>query len=90
MTMQVHLSGPIRRFVRFQDDFTLDGPTIRDALQQLTTEYPQLKPVLFDGDGSVRKVHRVFVNSQPIDDGGLDKNMTATDRVEILTAIAGG
>ena len=86
--MQICLSGPIKRFVRFQDEFTYQASTVREGLLKLTAEYPQLKPVLFDEAGSVRKVHRVFINSMPLAD--LDHAVIETDRVEVITAIAGG
>jgi sulfur-carrier protein len=86
--MTLVLSGPIRRFVQFQDEFTYDAATPRDALAQLVAKYPQLRPVLFDEAGSVRKVHRMFLNSVALSD--VDSALTATDRVEIITAIAGG
>lgn len=86
--MQLCLSGPIRRFVQFQDEFALDAATAREALTKLAAQYPQLRPVLFDESGGVRKVHRVFLNSAPLEN--LDGPLAPTDRVEVITAIAGG
>ena len=86
--MRLSVSGPIRRFTQFHDEFSFDAPTAREALKQLAAQYPQLRPVLFDETGDVRKVHRLVLNSAPLDN--LDGALTATDKVEILTAIAGG
>jgi len=74
--------------VQFQDEFALDASTAREALTKLAAEYPQLRPVLFDEAGGVRKVHRLFLSSAPLEN--LDGPVAPTDRVEVITAIAGG
>ena len=88
--MQIRLSGALRRLVGFRDELTLEAATVREALDRLTAEHPNLKPVIFDAGGALRGLHRLFLNSEQLDHQELDRPLTKDDRLDIVTAIAGG
>ncbi|MEJ3750696.1 MoaD/ThiS family protein [Actinomycetes bacterium KLBMP 9797] len=95
--MKFMFSGPMLRFVDFAKEIEVAEPNLELALQALLAGRPQLKPVLLDGEGNLRRSHQMFLNGE---------NMAANyyrdprarseialgdgDSVYFLTAIAGG
>lgn len=89
--MRFHISGSLRRFVAFREQIHYEeASSVGEALQRLVSEHPGLKPVLFDGQGNVRNVHRLFINSAQIGHDEMVRPLGKDDRVDIVTAIAGG
>ena len=89
--MKVKFSGTLLRFVDFRREVTIEeAASPHAALQQLGTQFPKLKPVLFTPDGDVRRVHRVFVSGEQVLGDEFNQPISASDDLEILTAIAGG
>jgi hypothetical protein len=88
--MRFKFSGNMLRFAHFQDQITIDAHTIEQGVQSLVTEVPSLKPVLLDGQGRVRSIHRFFFNGELVGRDALGTPAGAQDEISILTAIAGG
>lgn len=88
--MKITLSGNLLRFSKFQREIDIPAPTVADGIARLCGEIPQLRPVLLDGAGQLRKVHRLFVNQDQLMNDELARPVGANDEVMILTAIAGG
>ena len=88
--MTFRFSGTLMRFVDYSKEVTIDAPDLREALTGLCTRFPSVRPVLYDGSGRVRETHRLFLNDEQL--AGRDENpaLKSGDRVEVLTAIAGG
>jgi molybdopterin converting factor small subunit len=67
------------------------GDTVGQVLQNLTRQYPQLKPRILAEDGHVQSYVNIFVDDQSIRDlGQLDTPLHADSEVLILAALAGG
>ncbi len=90
--MKVKISGALLRFADYKKDHDVKGKTISACLVEMSDAYPELKPVLFDGEGNVRKVHQLFINGEQITaEDGLDTEYNQDDDcLEVLTAVAGG
>ncbi len=88
--MIIVLSGNLRRYTDFEDEIEIDAATIPDALTALADRFPDIEPVLFDGDGGVRSVHRLYLNGDVLETGDIDHSLSPDDELGILTAIAGG
>jgi len=88
--MKITLSGNLLRFSKFQREIDVTAPTVAEGLTRLCGDMPQLRPVLLDADGHLRKVHRLFVNRDQLMNDELARTVGADDEVMILTAIAGG
>lgn len=88
--MIVVVSGNLRRYTSFEQEVQLDATSLRGALAALVARYPGLVPVLYDGDGKLRSVHRLFLNGEVLDVGDDERTLAPTDELGILTAIAGG
>jgi len=84
------LSGNLLRFSKFQREIPISAPTVAAGITQLVGNLPELAPVLLDGAGQLRKVHRLFLNQDQLSNDQLAQPATENDEVMILTAIAGG
>jgi molybdopterin converting factor small subunit len=88
--MKVRTSGVLLRFVDYRKERDLDVGTVREALDQLADQHPDLRRVLFDGDGNVRRTHHVYLNGERLGADDLGRQVSERDEVDILTAVAGG
>ena len=88
--MTVTLSGILLRFADFQKEISYDCSTVDAALAALVKDHPRLKGVLLDGKGNMRQVHRLFLNGEQLLSTDMQHELGADDKIEIITAIAGG
>ncbi len=88
--MRFAFRGPLLRFVNFEREVTVEGPTVETSLNALCAAYPQLRPVLFDAEGEVRGTHRLFLDGCVLTKSDLTRPVSGNQRVDVLTAIAGG
>ena len=88
--MNIVLSGNLRRYTAFEGEVELDVASVSKALDALVEQFPDLKPVVYDADGKLRSVHRLYLNGDLLDIGDTDHALAPTDELGILTAIAGG
>ena len=81
----------LRQFTEQSDSVDVTGATVRDALDQLTARYPNIKKNLFSDQGKLRSFVNVYVNDEDI--RYLSKENTPTkdgDTISIVPSIAGG
>lgn len=87
--MEVRFSGLLLRFTGYERTATVQAETVGDALSSLRLRFPQLGPVLWDSEGGLQRVHRLVLNGTVVD-GDPARPLQDSDRLEFLTAIAGG
>ena len=87
--MRLRFTGPLLRLVDYERAIDLPAANLGEALAQIEQRHPQLGPVLKDGEGRLRRAHRVFVNGDLVS-VDLTTPLDDSDDVEFLTAIAGG
>lgn len=88
--MIIVLSGNLRRYTDFEGEVEVNASTLSDALEALIQRHPALQPVIYDGDGNLRSVHRLYLNGDILEVGDMAHPLGADDELGILTAIAGG
>jgi molybdopterin converting factor small subunit len=88
--MNIVLSGNLRRYTEFEGEVELEAASIGEALDKLVSRFPDLKPVIFDGSGGLRSVHRLFLNGDVLEGDHANHPVQTHDELGILTAIAGG
>jgi molybdopterin converting factor small subunit len=92
--MKFKFSGTLLRFVDYQKELELTNvQTLHTAINQLLELHPDLRNIMIDGEGRVRKVIRVSVNRTVVDassEGALKTALTSSDEVSLFTAIVGG
>lgn len=81
----------LRQFTESKDAVEVSGATVGEALNELTTQYPNLKKNLFTDAGKLRSFVNVYVNDEDI--RYLDKTDTkleGSSTLSIVPSIAGG
>lgn len=86
----IKIPTPLRVYTGSQAQVSVQGTTVGEALNDLTAQYPELRPHLYNGE-SLRSFVNVFVGDEDIRFlSGLDTDITDTDSVRIIPSIAGG
>ncbi|HUP33144.1 MAG TPA: MoaD/ThiS family protein [Gaiellaceae bacterium] len=88
--MKVVLSGTLQRYADYRREHDVPAATLGEGLSELVERLPNLSPVLYDDDGSVRSTHAIFVNGEQVVGSDLQRPVNNWDEVEIITALAGG
>lgn len=91
MTVSVRIPTPLRKYTDGQDQVSVEGATVGEALANLAEAHPELKSRIFDDSGTVRRFVNVFANDEDIRfQEQLDTELSEGDQVSIVPAIAGG
>src|SRR5687768_3745215 len=91
MPTKILIPTPLRPFTEKQDAVEVDGATVAELLQNLTTKYGGLKQHLYTADGKLRSFVNIYVNDDDI--RYLQKDQTPLkkgDTVSIIPSVAGG
>jgi adenylyltransferase/sulfurtransferase len=91
MATKILIPTPLRPFTDKKDAVEIDGTTIGEVLQNLTSKYGGLKQHLYTADGKLRSFVNIYVNDDDI--RYLQKDQTpikAGDTVSIIPSVAGG
>jgi adenylyltransferase/sulfurtransferase len=88
---KVLIPTPLRQYAAKLDAVDVEGATVGEALNQLTTQHPDLRRHLFNDEGKLRSFVNVYVNDEDI--RYMQKDKTAVggaDVISIVPSIAGG
>lgn len=74
-----------------QLEHDVGGTNVREALESLFAQYPQLRRYLLTDGGAVRQHVNVFLNDTLIADRrGLSDAISAHDTIHVIQAVSGG
>ena len=91
MSVRVLLPANMRQLADNQSSIEIAGTTVGEILQDLTSQFPDLKTRLLDADGQVQSFVNVFVNDQSIrEQDGMQTEVAPKGEVVIVAALAGG
>lgn len=86
----IKIPTPLRAYTGQQAQVEVAGATIGEALADLTTKFPDLKPHLFNGE-SLRTFVNIFLGDEDVRFlDGLDTPIEQGDSLRIIPSIAGG
>ncbi|HEX6032790.1 MAG TPA: MoaD/ThiS family protein [Anaerolineales bacterium] len=87
----LRIPTPLRAYTDGKSEVTVNGSNISDALVDLTTQYPALKPHLFNEGGDLRPFVNLFVGESNIKDlQGVDTPIQDGEKIMLIPSIAGG
>jgi molybdopterin synthase sulfur carrier subunit len=87
----LRIPTPLRAYTSGQSEVTVNGSNISDALTDLTTQYPALKPHLFNEGGELRPFVNLFVGENNIKDlQGVQTPIKEGEKIMLIPSIAGG
>lgn len=87
----LRIPTPLRTYTGGKSEVTVSGAKISEALTDLTTQYPAIKPHLFNEGGELRPFVNLFVGEHNIKDlQGVETPIKDGDKVMLIPSIAGG
>jgi len=92
--MRIRLYGLLRDAADRKTALEMDvceGETVGSLIERLVTQYPRMRPLLFEGPGVLRRHVMVVRNGRDIRDGdGLNTPVASGDELALFPPSAGG
>lgn len=86
----IKIPTPLRTFTGGQAQVSVSGVTVGAALNDLTDQYPDLRPHLFNG-AELRNFINIFLGEEDVRFlDGLNTEIEPGDNLRIIPTIAGG
>ena len=87
----VRIPTPLRKLSGDREELTINASNISDLIEELEKECPGIKDRICDEEGNVRRFINLYVNNEDIRFlNGKDTELSDSDNVSIIPAIAGG
>lgn len=87
----INIPTPLRKFTNQNRSFETERKDLPGALEELVSEYPEIKKNLFDDNGNVRSYIKIYIGDEevkPQKNGSL--KLDENTEISIIPAIAGG
>ncbi len=81
---------PYRGPTRGEGEVAVEGTSVLACLRAVEEKSPGFLELVLDEAGRPHRFVRLFLNEEPLETVGLDVEVSADDRVEVLAAIGGG
>jgi sulfur-carrier protein len=89
--LKVHIPTPLRQYAGKQPAVDVKGGTVKEALSDLISQYPNLQAHLYTDEGKLRAFVNVYLNDEDV--RYMQKEATIVkdgDTISIVPSIAGG
>ena len=91
MSVTVRIPGALRKLAGGQVELAAEGTTVRELLDDLGGENPDLVARMLGEDGEIQQFLNLFVNGTDIRyEDNLDTAVSSGDEISIVPSIAGG
>ena len=91
MPVTIAVPGALRQFAGYLSELQVDAATVGEALNQLTSTYPELRHHLYIDERTLRNFINVYLNDEDIRHlQGFETPAKDSDLVTIVPSIAGG
>ena len=91
MSSKLKIPSPLRRFTENQSELETEGKNVKEVLDHLFDQHPNIKIHLVEDDGSLRNFVNIFIDGEDIrQKGGMDALVSEGSDVRIIPSIAGG
>lgn len=86
----IKIPTPLRAYTGGNAEVNVSGATVSAILSDLTTQFPDLRPHLYNGD-ELRNFVNIFIGDEDVRfRSGLDTEVEPGDKLRIIPSIAGG
>ena len=87
----IRIPTPLRAYTSGQIEVPVNGPTVSDAITELTTRHPGIKPHILQDDGQLRPFVNLFKGEENINNlQGMLTPFAEADKLLLIPSIAGG
>lgn len=89
--ISIRVPTPLRSYTDGAKDVAVEAETVGEAMEQLASAYPGLRPHLFSEDGQLRSYVNLYVNQEDVRHlDGAGTRISDEDSLMIVPSIAGG
>lgn len=90
--MKIHIPTPLRAYTGGEQTVGVPGATVGQALQELTTAFPELRQHLYTGEGKLRSFVNIYLNDDDIRYLPQKESTPVgeSDELTVIPSIAGG
>ncbi len=87
----IRIPTPLRSYVDGQNEVQVQGQTVADAMENLMTQFPAMRPHLSNGEGQLRPFVNLFLGENNVRDlEGLKTPLSEDDKLLLIPSVAGG
>jgi adenylyltransferase/sulfurtransferase len=87
----LRIPTPLRSYTGGLAEVVVAGATVDEAMQSLVTQFPVMRPHLYNDRGELRPFVNLFLGENNIKDlQGLETPIQDGDRIMLIPSIAGG
>ncbi len=87
----LRIPTPLRPYTDGKNEVSVSGANISEALSDLTTQFPNIKPHIFNESGELRPFVNIFIGENNIKDlQGVDTPIQIGEKLMLIPSIAGG
>jgi len=87
----LRIPTPLRPYTSGQSEVAVQGSNVSQVMNDLIARYPDLKPHLYNGEGSLRPFVNLFLGEDNIKDlQGIETPLEVEDRLLLIPSVAGG
>ena len=87
----IRIPTPLRSYTNGQSEVSVQGQIVGEAVENLMTQYPSLRPNLTNGEGKLRPFVNLYLGENNIHDlNGLETPLKESDKLVLIPSIAGG
>jgi len=90
MSVEIEISPIFGRYTDNHLNITVEGKTIRECLQDLVRQFPDLKKVLLDKDGNLLHAYDIYFNGENLYPKDMAKPVKDGDKLNVVFIIHGG
>jgi hypothetical protein len=80
----------LQRIIAEPGELRLKGSTVGECLADLVRRYPAVEPVIFDGQGRLRRQFYVYVNHESMFKADFSQPVTENDILILVVLASGG
>jgi molybdopterin converting factor small subunit len=85
------MPAPLRTYTNGLAEVSVLGATVGEAMQSLVTQFPALKPHLYNSDGGLRPFVNLFLGTDNVKDlQGLETPLATDTQLRLVPGVAGG
>ena len=86
----LRIPTPLRPYTSGKSEVSVGGSNVAEALTDLTSQFPTIKPHLFSEGGELRPFVNLFLGENNIKDlQGINTPVADGDKLELIPSIAG-
>jgi len=87
----IRIPTPLRAYTAGQSEVSVNGLTVLEAIADLTTRHPAIRPHILQEDGELRPFVNLFKGEENVNNlQGLKTPLVESDRLMLIPSIAGG